>query len=91
VVEKSQSAVARESGFALLTIQRYLNGIGESTLGNLRKLADYFDVFVPWLRGDDPREYEEAKKSSMMAVIGPPFNGSFTIRTNSSCGVPAHW
>lgn len=53
VAEKSQSAVARESGLALLTVQRYLKGIGEPTEATIQKLSDYFGVTVGWLRGSD--------------------------------------
>lgn len=52
VAEKGQSAVARESGIALYSIQRYLKGIGEPTSKTLQKLADYFGVSVWELRGD---------------------------------------
>ena len=62
VAEKSQSAVARESGLALLTVQRYLKGLGEPTDETLQKLADYFKVSVPWLRGDSFWTYEEERQ-----------------------------
>jgi transcriptional regulator with XRE-family HTH domain len=52
VAEKSQSAVARESGLTLLTVQRYLKGVGEPTHETLRKLSVYFDTPVWELRGD---------------------------------------
>jgi len=58
VAEKSQSAVARDSGLTLLTVQRYLKGIGEPTTASLQKLANYFKVSVPWLRGDELLTYE---------------------------------
>lgn len=65
VAEKSQSAVARESGLALLTVQRYLKGLGEPTIETLNLLAAYFRVPVFWLRGEwkdasleDAKEYE---------------------------------
>ena len=41
VAEKGQSAVARESGLTLLSIQRYLKGIGEPRLSSIQRLADY--------------------------------------------------
>lgn len=53
VAEKSQSAVARESGLTLLTVQRYLKGIGEPTGETLRKLEEYFEVPFWWLSGVD--------------------------------------
>lgn len=52
VAEKSQSAVARETGLTLLTVQRYLKGIGEPRDKNLKRLSDYFGVSVAVLRGD---------------------------------------
>lgn len=66
VVEKSQSAVARESGLTLSTVQRCLKGIGEPTHETYQKLAEYFNVSVPWLRGE---EYEEAKKNIDKAFL----------------------
>lgn len=51
VAQKGQRAVARESGIALLSIQRYLKGIGEPTTASLEKLSDYFGESVEWLRG----------------------------------------
>jgi len=52
VAEKSQSAVARETGLTLLSVQEYLKGIAEPREKNLKKLADYFGVSVSVLRGD---------------------------------------
>ena len=52
VAEKSKSVVARESGLALLTVQRYLKGIGEPSKATLEKLAAYFGVSVAWLQGE---------------------------------------
>jgi|GEM_PF-6322940 len=54
VAQKGQRAVARESGVALLSIQRYLKGVGEPTTATLQKLADYFEVSVAYLRGEEP-------------------------------------
>lgn len=52
VAEKGQSTVARESGIALYSVQRYLKGIGEPTTKTFQKLADYFGVSVRLLRGE---------------------------------------
>lgn len=52
VAEKSQSAVARETGLTLLTVQRYLQGIGEPRDKNLKRLSDYFGVSISVLRGE---------------------------------------
>lgn len=54
VSKSSQSAVARESGLGLLTVQRCLKGIGEPSQATLEKLAAYFGVTVAWLRGETP-------------------------------------
>ena len=43
VSKSSQSAVARETGLTLLTVQNYLKGIGEPTTATLQKLANYFN------------------------------------------------
>ncbi len=69
VAKKSQSAVARESGLALLTVQRYLKGVGEPSLETLQKLSDYFGVSVPWLRGDDPKTYDDAASNIDLALL----------------------
>lgn len=51
-VEKtSQAATARSTGLALQTVQNYIKGIGEPSQSTLEKLASYFYVTVPWLRG----------------------------------------
>ena len=55
VEDTSQSAVARESGLTLLTVQRYLKGIGEPTTATLEKLANYFGVSAWFLRGEHQR------------------------------------
>lgn len=51
VAQKGQRTVSRETGIALLSIQRYLKGQGEPTTATLQKLADYFGVSVAYLRG----------------------------------------
>lgn len=53
VSKSSQSAVARESGLGLLTVQRCLKGIGEPSQATLEKLAAYLGVTVAWLRGEN--------------------------------------
>lgn len=53
VAEKSQSAVARETGLTLLTVQQYLKGIGEPRQKNLERLAKYFGKSVAELRGEE--------------------------------------
>jgi len=52
VAASSQSAVARESGIPLFTIQRCLKGIGDPSSDTLRRFADYFGVSVAELRGE---------------------------------------
>ncbi len=52
VAKKGQRAVSRESGIALLSVQRYIKGIGEPSQATLQKLAAYFGKSVAWLRGE---------------------------------------
>ncbi|MFA6497885.1 MAG: helix-turn-helix domain-containing protein [Desulfurivibrionaceae bacterium] len=52
VSEKSILAVSNATGLGLAAIGRYLKGVGEPTTASLQKLADYFKVSVPWLRGE---------------------------------------
>lgn len=66
VEKKGQSAVARESGIALFSVQRYLKGIGEPSTRTFKKLADYFKVSIPWLRGDIARE--DAKEDIELCI-----------------------
>ena len=49
--KSSQAATARGTGLTLQTVQRYIKGIGEPSTATLQKIADYFGVSVPWLRG----------------------------------------
>ena len=49
----SQSAVARETGLTQSAVGRYIKGIGEPSQATLEKLAAYFGVSVPWLRGEE--------------------------------------
>ena len=62
VSEKSILAVSNATGLGLAAIGRYLKGIGEPTTASLQKLANYFKVSVPWLRGDIPGDCEEEVK-----------------------------
>jgi len=43
VAKSSQSAVARDTGIRLYSIQQYLKGIGEPSQATLQRLADYFN------------------------------------------------
>jgi len=53
VKEKSILAVHKATGIGLAAIGRYLKGIGEPTTATLQKLADYFEVTVEDLRGEN--------------------------------------
>lgn len=53
VAEKSQSAVSKETGLGLATVNALLKGNGEPTTATLQKLATYFGVTVAWLRGEE--------------------------------------
>jgi transcriptional regulator with XRE-family HTH domain len=50
VEKKGQRKVSRETGIALLSVQRYLKGESEPTQASLQKLADYLKVEVDYLR-----------------------------------------
>lgn len=52
VSDKSLRSVSRTTGLGIAAISRYSQGVGEPSLATLRKLADYFKVSVPELRGD---------------------------------------
>lgn len=51
VAKKGQREVSRASGVQLVSVQRYLKGLGVPTTPTLQKLADYFKVPVWELRG----------------------------------------
>ena len=53
VSEKSQYAVAKETGLALSVIQGLLKGDREPSTGTLSKLGSYFNASVSWLRGEN--------------------------------------
>lgn len=55
VKASSQSAVARDTGLRLYSVQRYLKGVGEPTTDTMEKLANYFKVSVAWLRGEEEK------------------------------------
>lgn len=51
VTKKGQRGAARDIKIALLSLQRYIKGIGEPSQATLEKLSAYFGVSVEWLRG----------------------------------------
>lgn len=53
VAEKSQYAVAKETGLSLSVIQGLLKGNREPSTSTLTKLSNYFNVPLPLLRGDE--------------------------------------
>lgn len=67
----SQSAVARATGVSLSKINRYLKGIGEPQTETLQQLADFFNVTVPYLRGESNsiRTRELVDNSEVPGVI----------------------
>jgi len=72
VEEKSQSAVSKETGLGLATINSYLKGIGEPTTATLEKLAAYFGKSVAELRGEDDWIYRsvlEKQQDNLDKVI----------------------
>ncbi|TGU75098.1 XRE family transcriptional regulator [Geomonas terrae] len=52
LANSSQSAIARETGLTQSAIGRYSKGEGEPSQSTLEKLAKYFNVSVPYLRGE---------------------------------------
>jgi len=66
VIEKSQNAVAKESGVTLNSIQNYMKGIGEPSLATLKKLSAYFQAPVEYLRGE--YNSEEANWSEQLKL-----------------------
>lgn len=52
VEKKGQRGAAAAVKIALLSLQRYIKGKGEPTQASLQKIADYFGVSVPYLRGE---------------------------------------
>lgn len=56
-------AFCKKTGINPTSVDRYLCGISEPTDASLQKLANYFNVTVPWLRGNAPEIYQEAKRN----------------------------
>lgn len=52
VARIGQNATAKAIGIPLRSVQKYLKSEAEPTNATLQKLADYFGVSVPYLRGD---------------------------------------
>lgn len=72
VEKSSQSAVAKETGLPIGSINRYINGIGEPSQATILKIAKCYDVSVAWLRGEFSRE----KHNQMLEVA---FNKSIDM------------
>lgn len=53
IEEKSLRTIARETGLGIAPISRYSKGASEPTLATLKKLSEYFERPVEWLRGED--------------------------------------
>lgn len=86
VAEKSQSAIARETGLTLLTVQRYIKGIGEPTTKTLQKLSDYFKVSVPWLRGEWDWTFEQERSMDDFRQLPDDFKNKFIDTVIEVCG-----
>ncbi|MBK5274569.1 MAG: helix-turn-helix transcriptional regulator [Desulfuromonadales bacterium] len=67
VAEKSQYAVAKETGLSLSVIQGLIKGNREPSTSTLTKLSSYFDVSVSLLRDDNYLH----KSSGGMSTIKP--------------------
>lgn len=61
----SENELARQTGVNQPTINRILKGESrEPKLRNLQRLADFFGVTVPQLRGEEPMDSERSEKSA---------------------------
>jgi len=49
-------AFCKKTGINPTSVDRYLCGISEPTYASLQKLSEYFNVSIPWLRGEDDKE-----------------------------------
>lgn len=70
VSEKSILAVSKATNLGLAAIGRYLKGMGEPTTATLQKLANHFEVTVPWLRGETDWKGNEAGPVAVCANCG---------------------
>lgn len=71
----SKYSFCKKTGINPTSVERYLHGISEPTQASLEKLAKYFEVSVPFLRGDKcsallPPEMSIAEKISEIFVEG---------------------
>jgi transcriptional regulator with XRE-family HTH domain len=69
VAEKSLRAVSKETGVGIAVLSRYSQGIGEPSQATLEKLADYFAVTVPFLRGDQVQPVVKNTNENSLALV----------------------
>lgn len=86
VAESSQSAVAREAGIPLFTIQRCLKGIGEPSSDTLKRFADYFKVSVAWLRGENDDKLAWMDKTDWVGQVPMVFEGERLRKVRETLG-----
>lgn len=76
-VDKSPSAVAEEIGIKRSTVTRWKSGKSQ-TDANIQKVADYFNVSVDFLKGNEQKEappaIESGERSPDDAVLLDAFN-----------------
>ncbi len=76
-VDKSPSAVAEEIGIKRSTVTRWKSGKSQ-TDANIQKVADYFNVSVDFLKGNEqkeaPTDNEIGERSPDDAVLLEAFN-----------------
>lgn len=83
VANTSQVEVAKATGLTRLTVQRYIKGIGEPSQSTLEKIADYFEVTISWLRGEDSDtqalSYDELSGILCTRGLGVPLEIAYRI------------
>lgn len=58
----SKNKFCIQTGINQNSVDKYMAGITEPTQVSMLKLADYFKVSVPWLRGEYAYDYEEERR-----------------------------
>lgn len=79
----SRNEFCRDTGINRNSIDRYRAGLGRPNDETLQKLADYFEVSVAWLRGEDSDtqalSYEELSNILCARGLGVPLEVAYRI------------
>lgn len=86
VAEKSLRAVSKETGVGIAALSRYSQGIGEPSRATLEKLAGYFAVSVPFLRGEQAHPAKNTNENSLALVLASIDLDLFKREKNSIMG-----